>query len=90
MAAVNSILQVENLTKSFGDLVLFENISFGLSEGRFIVLFLLDSVPRGVAPNKLAEQAGVTPATMTGLIDGLERDNLVNRQADPDDRRRPR
>jgi len=29
----NSYLQVENLTKSFGDLVLFDNISFGLTEG---------------------------------------------------------
>ena len=29
----NSYLQVENLTKSFGDLLLFENISFGLAEG---------------------------------------------------------
>ncbi|MGP1537866.1 ABC-F family ATP-binding cassette domain-containing protein [Bacteroides heparinolyticus] len=38
MAAVNSILQVENLTKSFGDLVLFENIFFGLSEGQRVGL----------------------------------------------------
>ncbi|NLI36070.1 MAG: ABC-F family ATP-binding cassette domain-containing protein [Bacteroidales bacterium] len=29
----NSYLQVENLTKSFGDSLLFENISFGLAEG---------------------------------------------------------
>ena len=29
----NSYLQVENLTKSFGDSVLFENISFGIAEG---------------------------------------------------------
>lgn len=28
-----SYLQVEGLTKSFGDLVLFENLSFGISEG---------------------------------------------------------
>lgn len=27
-------LQVENLTKSFGDLVLFENISFAVEDGR--------------------------------------------------------
>jgi len=26
-------LQVDGLTKSFGDLVLFENISFGINEG---------------------------------------------------------
>lgn len=29
----NSYLQVENLTKSFGDSLLFQNISFGLAEG---------------------------------------------------------
>ncbi len=31
-------LQVDNLTKSFGDLVLFENISFGIAEGERIGL----------------------------------------------------
>lgn len=31
-------LQVDNLTKSFGDLVLFENISFGIAEGQRIGL----------------------------------------------------
>lgn len=31
-------LQVDNLTKSFGDLVLFEDISFGISEGQRIGL----------------------------------------------------
>lgn len=30
---MNPILQVENLTKSFGDLVLLNNASFGLTEG---------------------------------------------------------
>ena len=31
-------LQVDNLTKSFGDLVLFENISFGIAEGQRVGL----------------------------------------------------
>ena len=31
-------LQVENLTKSFGDLVLFNGISFGIAEGQRIGL----------------------------------------------------
>ena len=35
---MSPILQVENLTKSFGDLVLFENISFGLAEGHRVGL----------------------------------------------------
>ena len=33
-----SYLQVEHLTKSFGDKVLFSDISFGLSEGQKVAL----------------------------------------------------
>lgn len=59
----------------------------GLSEGRFVILFLLDATNEGLAPNTLAEQAGVTRATVTGLLDGLEREALIERQADTHDRR---
>ena len=59
----------------------------GLSEGRFVLLFLLDAAPDGLAPAVLAQQAGVSRATVTGLIDGLEREALVARQADANDRR---
>lgn len=38
MATINSILQVDNLTKSFGDLVLFEHLTFGLSQGQRVGL----------------------------------------------------
>ena len=33
-----SFLQVDGLTKSFGDLVLFENITFGVAQGQKIGL----------------------------------------------------
>ena len=59
----------------------------GLTEGRFVMLFLLDTAPDGLAPNVLAEQAGVTRATITGLLDGLEREALIERHAEPGDRR---
>lgn len=59
----------------------------GLSEGRFVLLFLLNCADDGLAPNVLAEQAGVSRATVTGLLDGLERERLVMRQADVLDRR---
>lgn len=59
----------------------------GLSEGRFVLLFLLDAALDGLAPNTLAEQAGVTRATVTGLLDGLERERLIERHADANDRR---
>ena len=64
----------------------------GLSQGRFTVLMLLydkaANRPKPGAPADLAECAGVTRATMTGLIDTLERDGLVKREPDPEDRRR--
>lgn len=59
----------------------------GLTEGRFILLFLLDAAPEGLAPHVLAAQAGVTRATVTGLLDGLARDALIAREADSQDRR---
>lgn len=74
----------------------------GISHGRFGVLMLLwrsnqprsDQAPADGdcmvgprTPAELAEAAGVTRATMTGLIDTLERDGLVKREPDPNDRR---
>lgn len=59
-----------------------------LSEGKFVLLLLLHNVPEGLAPYELAERAGVTRATITGLLDGLERDGFLARHDDPDDRRK--
>ena len=43
-----------------------------------------DHVAMGVG---ITEQAGITRATVTGLLDGLEREGLAERQADASDRR---
>lgn len=61
----------------------------GLLQGRWWVLVLLlrqDDLTS--SPSALAEKAGVTKATMTGFIDGLERENLVTRLMDTVDRRK--
>lgn len=59
-----------------------------ISQGRFTVLMLLHHCASHIStPAELAEEAGVTRATMTGLIDTLEKDGLVTRGADPSDRR---
>ncbi|SFB55438.1 DNA-binding transcriptional regulator, MarR family [Janthinobacterium sp. 344] len=60
----------------------------GLSEGKFVVLFLLRGEQTGLPPHALAERAGVTRGTITGLLDGLERDGFLARHADPLDRRK--
>lgn len=65
----------------------------GVSSGRFKVLMLLfkrQSCPdaeAAITPAELADMAGCTRATMTGLIDTLERDHLVKRVPDERDRR---
>jgi DNA-binding MarR family transcriptional regulator len=59
-----------------------------LSEGKFVLLLLLRDAPDGIAPHELASRAGVTRATVTGLLDGLERDGFLVRHGDRDDRRR--
>lgn len=65
--------------------------SKGLSQGRFTVLMLLLDKSSGTSasltPAQLADMSGVTRATMTGLIDTLERDGMVTRNPDPGDRR---
>jgi len=58
----------------------------GLSEGRLGVLFRL--YRRGECPlGNLAEDLDSTPRNITGLVDHLERDGLVERVPDPEDRR---
>jgi DNA-binding MarR family transcriptional regulator len=61
---------------------------FKLSEGKFVLLFLLCDQAEGLSPHELADRAGVTRATITGLLDGLERDGFIARQGGLPDRRK--
>ena len=57
------------------------------SRGKLSILFFLNRDPDAPAtPSDLAESIGVTRATITGLLDGLERDGMVRRE-DGDDGR---
>lgn len=59
-----------------------------LSEGRLQVIFALKRAPGHQLPlGELADSLEVTPRNITGLVDHLERANLVERVADPEDRR---
>jgi DNA-binding MarR family transcriptional regulator len=61
----------------------------GISQGRYLALMMLDRpcTENGMLPSELAEKLGVTRATVTGLLDGLEKDVLISRQMHPEDRR---
>jgi DNA-binding MarR family transcriptional regulator len=64
-----------------------------ISQGRFGVLMALwgncqrEGCSTPLTPAELAERTGVTRATITGLVDTLERAGFVTRTPHPDDRR---
>ncbi|MCP4347907.1 MAG: MarR family transcriptional regulator [Desulfobacterales bacterium] len=62
---------------------------YGLSQGRFLTLIVMYRTPDVPAnPSELAEKIGVTRATMTGLLDKLEKDQFIERHTDAEDRRK--
>lgn len=53
---------------------------YHLSEGRFILLHMLRNAPEGMKPTEIAQQLGVTQATVSGLVNGLEKVGFATRQ----------
>ena len=62
---MNPYLQVENLTKSFGDLVLFEQISFGIAEGQRIGLIAKNGSGKTTLLNILSGKEGYDEGKIT-------------------------
>lgn len=58
MATVNPYLQVEGLQKSFGDLVLFQNLSFGIAEGQKVGLIAKNGTGKTTLLNILSGKEG--------------------------------
>ncbi|UCD81349.1 MAG: MarR family transcriptional regulator [Desulfobacterales bacterium] len=69
----------------------FENIlgRSGLSQGRFLTLIVMNRTPNEeIYPSTLANKLGVKRATMSGLLDRLAKDGLIERRAHSQDRRK--
>jgi len=60
--------------------------SYGLTTSQFFMLIALYE-ENGILISKLAEKVALDRSTLTGLVDRLERDGLVKRTNDPNDRR---
>mgnify|MGYP000482453323 FL=1 len=58
-------LQVEKLTKSFGDLVLFQQISFGIAEGQRIGLIAKNGSGKTTLLNILSGKEGYDEGKIT-------------------------
>lgn len=91
-ADVDAVIQFLNILRIGSDLSAALDgflAQYGLLQGRWWVMILLmreDNLSS--TPSALAEKSGVSRATMTGLIDGLEREGLVARLMDNADRRK--
>ena len=59
-----------------------------LSRGGFNLLQIARGAGRSLSPTEIGEQLIVTTATVTGVLDTLQRRGLVTRTPDPVDRRR--
>lgn len=64
-----SYLQIENLTKSFGDNLLFENISFGISERQRIALIAKNGTGKTTLLNIIAKKESADEGNITSRRD---------------------
>jgi DNA-binding MarR family transcriptional regulator len=60
---------------------------YGVSSGRFMLLMILSAHEGGMMPSELAQQCGVTQATVSGLLNGLEKAQLIMRETHTHDGR---
>ena len=65
---MTSYLQIDNLTKSFGDLVLFENISFGIAEGQRIGLIAKNGTGKTTLLNVISGKEGILYFVVTSVL----------------------
>lgn len=88
MAAVKTCLAFLNASADIYEAFDTHFARYGLSMGKFTILMQLQYAgEQGLTPSECAERAGVTRGTITGLLDGLQRDGWVARQPHPSDRR---
>jgi len=61
---------------------------FDLTLGRLCLLYALQRAGRPALPSELGDDLAVTRANISGLLNALEKTELVRRELDPSDRRR--
>lgn len=88
IGAIETYLQLLRVASDVLDLTEQYFSGQGTSQGRFTVLCLLNRHPETpLCPADLAARSGVTRATMTGLLQGLEGEGLIKRSAAKNDKR---
>src|SRR6201994_4400687 len=81
-----AINDVARLLRTFAD---HEARRFGMTRAKWAVLARLDRF-EGLKQAELAEMLDLQPITLTRLLDGLAENGMIERRADPNDRRAKR
>jgi DNA-binding MarR family transcriptional regulator len=81
--AMNLVFTADQLVKRIGDLLQ----PFDLSPASGLVLSTLADSESPLSPNEIADRLVITRASVTGLVDSLERRAYVERHPHPTDRR---
>lgn len=81
--AMNLVFTADLLVKRISELLQ----PFDLSPASGLVLSMLADAEEPLPPNQIADRMIISRATVTGLIDSLERRGYVQRQPHPSDRR---
>ena len=84
--AVSVVGRLFRLAPQLTDLLDFGAREYGMSFARGRVLWALQA-SGPVVMRALSQQLGISPRTVTGLVDALEADGWVTRTPHPDDRR---
>ncbi len=82
-----SFLSLRQVTSDLENSMESYFLNYGVSTGRFMLLLLLSSTPEGMMPSELAQECGVTQATISGLLHSLEKAQFVGRRMHSHDRR---
>lgn len=80
---INLLKTVEMMRVVYNNLF----IKHGISEPKFYVLLLLWKEKDGMVLSEIGEKMLVTRANVTGLIDRMEKEGLVEKKINPNDRR---
>jgi MarR family transcriptional regulator for hemolysin len=81
-----SLNDVARMLKTYAD---FKASQFGITRAQWVVLVRLDRF-EGIKQSELAEMLDLQPITLTRLLDRLCDSELIERRADPNDRRAKR
>jgi MarR family transcriptional regulator, transcriptional regulator for hemolysin len=81
-----SLNDVARMLKTYAD---YKASQFGITRAQWVVLVRLDRF-EGIKQSELAEMLDLQPITLTRLLDRLCDSELIERRADPNDRRAKR